>query len=144
MSFRFCAIIIIIIWIACKNSIRIAWFEMDNGVLIEQKIFIFLVLVLFKDLYISPTVRAMSTSAIYTTYPFGLAHSFKFKKFLCVWNTTTLSFLLELMSDAIKMTVNTVVNNTVTFFASDITVETFFEIFKVKKRKLIRIIGSLE
>ena len=38
-------------------------------------------------------------------------------------------------SDTIKMTVNTVVNNTVTFFASDITVETFFEIFKVKKKE---------
>ena len=35
-------------------------------------------------------------------------------------------------SDALKMTVNTVVNNTVTFFASDITVETFFEICEKK------------
>ena len=55
-------------------------------------------------------------SAIYTTCPFGPAHSFKFKKFLSLRNTNTLSFLLELTSDAIKMPVNTVVNT----FASDI------------------------
>ena len=121
MSFRFCAIIIIIIWIACKNSIRIAWFEMDNGVLIEQKIFIFLVLVLFKDfVYKYYGELCLLVSAIYTTCPFGPAYSFKFKKFLSLWNTTTLSFLLELTSvwcqkndsnhSSKHYTVNTVIN----------------------------------